>query len=72
MLTVSDALQMEEFAGAKVVAGHEGLSRPVAWVHVAGVNHGDSLHAWTTIGKGGPMVNPYLAIRLQVAVRNDR
>jgi purine catabolism regulator len=37
MLTVADALQMEEFAGARVVAGHDGLSRPVGWVHVAGV-----------------------------------
>jgi purine catabolism regulator len=37
MLTVADALQMEEFAGARVVAGHAGLSRPVAWVHVASV-----------------------------------
>jgi purine catabolism regulator len=37
MLTVADALQMEEFAGAQVVAGHAGLSRPVGWVHVAGV-----------------------------------
>jgi purine catabolism regulator len=37
MLTVADALQMEEFAGARVVAGHAGLSRPVGWVHVAGV-----------------------------------
>jgi purine catabolism regulator len=37
MLTVADALQMEEFAGARVVAGSAGLSRAVAWVHVSGV-----------------------------------
>lgn len=37
MLTVADALQMEEFAGARVVAGYEGLRRAVGWVHVAGV-----------------------------------
>lgn len=37
MLTVADALQMEEFAGARVVAGRDGLSRAVGWVHVAGV-----------------------------------
>ncbi|MFQ3566231.1 MAG: PucR family transcriptional regulator ligand-binding domain-containing protein [Aggregatilineales bacterium] len=37
MLTVADALQMAEFAGARVVAGHAGLSRAVKWVHVVGV-----------------------------------
>ncbi len=37
MLTVAEALQMEQFAGARVVAGHKGQSRAVAWVHVASV-----------------------------------
>ena len=37
MLTVADALSLDEFIGARVVAGHAGLQRPVAWVHVAGV-----------------------------------
>lgn len=37
MLTVADALQMPEFAGARVVAGSAGLSHAVAWVHVSGV-----------------------------------
>ncbi|MBC7814336.1 MAG: PucR family transcriptional regulator ligand-binding domain-containing protein, partial [Burkholderiales bacterium] len=37
MLTVSDALQMDEFSGAQVVAGSGGLLRSVAWVHVASV-----------------------------------
>ena len=37
MLTVADALSLDEFSGARVVAGHAGLQRPVAWVHVAGV-----------------------------------
>jgi purine catabolism regulator len=37
MLTVADALKLEQFAGAEVVAGHDGLNRPIAWVHVASV-----------------------------------
>jgi PucR family transcriptional regulator, purine catabolism regulatory protein len=37
MLTVADALQLEAFAGSKVVAGRGGLHKPVAWVHVVGV-----------------------------------
>ncbi len=37
MLTVADTLQLEELKGAKVVAGSDGLNRPVSWVHVAGV-----------------------------------
>lgn len=37
MLTVAEALRMESFAGARVVAGEAGLERPVGWVHVAGV-----------------------------------
>jgi purine catabolism regulator len=37
MLTVADALQFEDFAGAKVVAGERGLGRPVRWVHNAAV-----------------------------------
>ncbi|HYO89957.1 MAG TPA: PucR family transcriptional regulator ligand-binding domain-containing protein [Candidatus Limnocylindrales bacterium] len=37
MLTVADALSIEAFAGARVVAGDAGLARAVGWVHVAGV-----------------------------------
>ncbi len=35
MLTVADALQLQEFSGARVVAGAGGLQNPVAWVHIA-------------------------------------
>lgn len=37
MLTVTTALQLDEFRGAHVVAGERGLNRPVSWVHVVGV-----------------------------------
>jgi len=37
MLTVADALLLDELAGAQVVAGRAGLQRQVAWVHVVGV-----------------------------------
>lgn len=37
MLTVSDALQFDIFAGAQVVAGARGLNRAITWVHNAGV-----------------------------------
>ncbi len=37
MLTVADTLQLAELKGAKVVAGSDGLTRQVGWVHVAGV-----------------------------------
>lgn len=35
MLTVADALQLQEFSGARVVAGAGGLQNAVAWVHIA-------------------------------------
>ncbi|NWG17558.1 MAG: PucR family transcriptional regulator ligand-binding domain-containing protein [Chloroflexi bacterium] len=35
MLTVADALNLEQFAGAKVVAGRAGLFNRVSWVHIA-------------------------------------
>jgi len=35
MLTVADALQLDEFHDARVVAGAGGLRRAVAWVHIA-------------------------------------
>ncbi len=35
MLTVADCMQIEIFSNARIVAGHSGLSRRVAWVHVA-------------------------------------
>src|SRR4051812_11468719 len=37
MLTVADTLQLDELKGAQVVAGSDGLSREVGWVHVASV-----------------------------------
>src|SRR5438128_1557151 len=37
MLTVAEALKLEQFAGAEVVAGKAGLSSPIAWVHIASV-----------------------------------
>lgn len=37
MLTISDALQLDIFKGAQVVAGKDGLTRTIAWVHNVGV-----------------------------------
>ncbi|MFW5772589.1 MAG: PucR family transcriptional regulator [Phototrophicaceae bacterium] len=37
MLTVADALALDVFNGSVIVAGRAGLTRPVAWVHNAGV-----------------------------------
>ncbi|MBC8100306.1 MAG: PucR family transcriptional regulator ligand-binding domain-containing protein, partial [Armatimonadetes bacterium] len=37
MLTVSDALELDIFQGAEVVAGRGGLTRRVEWVHNVGV-----------------------------------
>ena len=37
MLTVAEALQLEQFARSRVVAGAGGLHRVISWVHVAGV-----------------------------------
>lgn len=37
MLTVADALKLEQFSGAKLVAGRRGLDKPIAWVHIASV-----------------------------------
>ena len=37
MLTVADTLQLAELKGAQVVAGSDGLTHQVGWVHVAGV-----------------------------------
>ncbi len=35
MLTVAEALELEQFAGAQVVAGSSGLHKSIAWVHIA-------------------------------------
>lgn len=35
MLTVADALQLNQFADAQIVAGQDGLHHHVAWVHIA-------------------------------------
>ena len=37
MLTVAEALKLEQFAGAEIIAGKAGLNKPVAWVHIASV-----------------------------------
>ncbi|MEP7293344.1 MAG: PucR family transcriptional regulator ligand-binding domain-containing protein, partial [Chloroflexota bacterium] len=37
MLTVAQAIQLEEMQGAQVVAGAGGLNRQVGWLHVASV-----------------------------------
>lgn len=37
MLTVAEAIQLEEMRGAQVVAGHAGLNRQVGWLHIASV-----------------------------------
>jgi purine catabolism regulator len=34
MLTVAEALELEAFHGAQIVAGHRGTNRSIAWVHV--------------------------------------
>jgi PucR family transcriptional regulator, purine catabolism regulatory protein len=37
MLTVAEALKLEQFSGAQIVAGKAGLNKPIAWVHIASV-----------------------------------
>ncbi|MFZ5911209.1 MAG: PucR family transcriptional regulator [Chloroflexota bacterium] len=37
MYTVGDALQLEVFKGCRVVAGQEGLKRPIRWAHAIDV-----------------------------------
>lgn len=37
MLTVAEALKLEQFSGATIVAGRRGLDKPIAWVHIASV-----------------------------------
>lgn len=37
MLTVAEVLTLKQFEGAKLVAGHKGIHKPIAWVHVASV-----------------------------------
>jgi len=37
MLTVAEALKLNQFAGAYIVAGKTGLNKPIAWVHIASV-----------------------------------
>jgi purine catabolism regulator len=37
MLTVAEALKLEQFAGAEVIAGKAGLDKPISWVHIASV-----------------------------------
>jgi len=37
MLTITQALNMEVFASAKVVAGADGLDKPIQWVHMVDI-----------------------------------
>jgi purine catabolism regulator len=37
MITVADAIQIPQFSGARLVAGHAGAGHRVAWVHAVGV-----------------------------------
>lgn len=48
MLTVAEALKLDVFNGASVVAGRAGLARPVAWVHIAS---GPDAPAWLNGGE---------------------
>jgi PucR family transcriptional regulator, purine catabolism regulatory protein len=48
MLTVAEALKLEPFAGAQVVAGEGGIDKAIAWVHVIGVP--DAAH-WVNGGE---------------------
>jgi PucR family transcriptional regulator, purine catabolism regulatory protein len=48
MLTVADALQLDEFGGAEVVAGAAGLDQPIAWVHNSSV---PDVHNWLNGGE---------------------
>jgi PucR family transcriptional regulator, purine catabolism regulatory protein len=51
MLTVREALQMDAFAQARVVAGEAGLDREIRWVHI--VDMPDSQFKWV---KGGELL----------------
>ncbi len=48
MLTIAEALRLPEMAGAHVAAGHEGLKKPVAWVHIAS---GADAYEWVNGGE---------------------
>jgi len=48
MLTVAEALKLDVFQGAVVIAGGAGLARPVAWVHIAS---GPDAPAWLNGGE---------------------
>ncbi len=48
MLTVADALQLDEFQRATLVAGEGGLHRPISWVHNPGV---PDAHNWLNGGE---------------------
>ena len=48
MITVADALAMDNFEGAQVVAGAAGLHKPISWVHNSGV---PDAHNWVNGGE---------------------
>jgi purine catabolism regulator len=48
MITVADALAMDSFEGAQVVAGAAGLNKPISWVHNSGV---PDAHNWVNGGE---------------------
>ena len=48
MLTVADALELEVFKPAQLVAGKSGLYKPISWVHNSGV---PDAHNWVNGGE---------------------
>ena len=66
-LTIKEVLKRPVFQGAEVIAGHDGLSRPVRWVHIMEVTeighllNGNELILSTGIGWKN---NPRLALSL--------
>jgi purine catabolism regulator len=48
MLTIAEVLRLPEMAGAHVAAGHDGLHKPVAWVHIAS---GADAYEWVNGGE---------------------
>lgn len=48
MLTVAEALQLNEMQGAELVAGMDGIHKPISWVHNSGV---PDAHNWINGGE---------------------
>ena len=52
MVSVSTLLELPIFKGYRIAAGHNGLSRPVRWVHIVAMPESDD-YQWT---KGGEII----------------